>query len=50
LHVGEDTPPSPEAAKAAEKFHTQRVASLKRQQTLPQAVARTRAAAQLQAR
>jgi hypothetical protein len=50
LHVGEDIPPSPEAVKAAEKFQTQRVASLKRQETLQQAVGRTRAAQQLQVR
>jgi hypothetical protein len=47
LHAREDIPPSPESIKAAEKFHTKRVASLKKQQTLQQAVARTRAAAQL---
>jgi hypothetical protein len=50
LHAGEDTPPSPQAVKAAEKFHTQRVASLKRQEALQQAAGRARAAAQLQAR
>jgi hypothetical protein len=50
LHAGEDIPPAPAAVKAAEKFHTQRAASLKRQQPLQQAAGRARAAAQLQAR